>query len=122
MQAYLFSTKRPLYPPQVRADSLPPQVSPETAHSILFIGKAVRVLRPREGSVMQDQLAAGAPLEALQASPVFDAPLFESAIGDIRERVHFLHPFFYSFQIMMLHVVHFSSVPSSNLQEPFRPC
>ena len=74
---------------QAGADSLPPQVSPETADSILFIGKAVRALRPQggKGSVMQDQLGAGAPLEALQAQPIFNAALFESTINVIRESV-----------------------------------
>lgn len=71
----------------MKESALPPQISLETAESVLFIGKAVRVLRPLKGSILDDQLQAGPVLDQLQASGKLDAGQFEAAVDSIREQV-----------------------------------
>ena len=71
----------------MRPDLLPPGVLGETAQSILFIGKAVRVLTPADGDTMGDPLGAAAALDALQGAPAFDAAYFELVVENIREQV-----------------------------------
>ena len=65
-------------------EALPPGTSHETAQHILFIGKAVRVLRPPQGSLLEDQLDAGVVLEQLQATRGWSASLLETAVDRIR--------------------------------------
>lgn len=72
---------------QVRMQLLPPEIANETPLSILFIGKAVRVLQPQSGGLPADQLGAAAVLDRLQAAPAFDAGEFESAVESIRSQV-----------------------------------
>ncbi len=72
---------------QVKEAAIPPQLSQETAVQVLFIGKAVRVLRPPQASMLEDQLQAGPILEQLQATRKLDTGPFETAVDHIREQV-----------------------------------
>ena len=76
----------------MRPDLLPPGLVGETPQSILFIGKAVRVLTPANGDTMGDGLGAAAALDALQGAPAFDAAYFELVVEHIREQVTLLLP------------------------------
>ena len=67
--------------------AIPPEISQETAAHVLFIGKAVRVLRPPQASMLEDQLNAGAVLEQLQSSRKLEAGPFQTAVDHIREQV-----------------------------------
>lgn len=62
-------------------------MSQETAAHVLFIGKAVRVLRPPHASMLEDQLNAGPVLQQLQATRKLEAGPFETAVDHIREQV-----------------------------------
>ena len=78
-------------PEQVNEDALPPQVSPETAAKVSFIGKAVRVLRPPQGSLLEDQLGTGPVLEQLRTTRGLNGVLFETSIDGIREQAGTCH-------------------------------
>ncbi|KAK9868295.1 hypothetical protein WJX84_009043, partial [Apatococcus fuscideae] len=79
---------------QVRMAALPPLITLKTAESILFIGKAVRVLQrskvhlPGPPLLTQADLAAFAEaLQALQAAPALNRTHLEQTIEDIRTAV-----------------------------------
>ncbi len=79
---------------QVRMAALPPLISLKVAESILFIGKAVRMLQASKSHLAgpplltQTDLAAFSDaLQRLQASPTLNRTQLEHTIEDIRSTV-----------------------------------
>lgn len=79
---------------QVAVEQLPPEVSVGAAESVLFAGKAVRVLRQPSKAAMEgcllpaeDALNIAEAIRRLQNQPVFNGIAFERMVEGVRGKV-----------------------------------
>lgn len=71
---------------QVVTDFIPPEVSEETANSILLLGKAVRALRPESDRLSQNSLDDYSFLDSFESSESFNGRLFEHCIEQSKRK------------------------------------